>query len=84
MAKPTEYAIIDYRAFRGLAAAKPEIATPKGYTTYAEFLEHFRTYLTRAEAYEYYMNHVRGIAEERALSVREINMALWAFDKEKM
>lgn len=83
VAKPTEYAIIDYRAFRGLAAAKPEIATPEEYTTYAEFLEHFRTYLRKAETYGYYMNHVREIAEERDLSAREIDMALWAFDKAK-
>lgn len=83
VAKPTEYAIIDYRAFRGLAAAKPKIATPEEYAPYAEFLEYFRTYLTKAEAYEYYMNHVREIAEETAFSVREIDMALWAFDKSK-
>lgn len=81
VAKPTEYAIIDYRAFRGLAAVKPELVTPAEYTTYAEFLEHFRTYLTKAEAYEYYMTHVREIAEEREFSPREIDMALWAYDK---
>ncbi|MFC4550797.1 MULTISPECIES: hypothetical protein [Halorussus] len=83
VSRPTEYAIIDYRAFRGLAAAKPEIATPEEYTTYAEFLEHFRTYLTKAETYEYYINHIRELAAERGLSPREIDMALWAFDKAK-
>ena len=81
--RPTEYAIIDYRAFRGLAAAKPEIATPEEYTTYAEFLEYFRTYLTKAESYEYYMGHVRELAVKKGLSPREIDMALWAFDKAK-
>ena len=83
VSKPAEYAIIDYRAFRGLAAAKPEIATPEEYTIYAEYLEHFRTYLTKAEAYEYYMNHIREIADKSALSAREIDMALWAFDNAK-
>lgn len=83
VAKPTEFAIIDYRAFRGLAAAKPEIVSPEEYATYAEFLEHFRTYLRKAKTYEYYMTHLREIAEEQALSVREIDMALWIFYKSK-
>jgi hypothetical protein len=84
VAYPDTYAIIDYRAFRGLAAAKPEIVDPRtnGYGAYAEFLECFRNYLTKADAYEYYMTHVRKIAEEEELSTREIDMALWAFDKE--
>jgi hypothetical protein len=82
--EPDTYAIIDYRAFRGLAAAKPELVDPRsdGYGPYAEFLECFRNYLTKADAYEYYMIHVREIADEEGLSPREVDMALWAFDKE--
>ncbi|WP_262178375.1 hypothetical protein [Haloarcula laminariae] len=83
VAKPEEYAIIDYRAFRGLAAALPEIVDSRDYSEYAEFLEHFRNYLTNAEAYEYYIEHVREIAEQEDLSARQVDMALWAFDKEK-
>lgn len=82
VAKPDEYAIIDYRAFRGLVAAKPRIITPDRYDTYATFLEYFRTYLTNPEAYVYYMDHVRDIADTENLSAREVDMALWAFDKE--
>lgn len=84
VAYPDSYAIIDYRAFRGLAAAKPEIADPRseGYSVYADFLEHFRNYLTSAEAYGYYMDHIRKIAEDEEISAREVDMALWAFDKE--
>lgn len=82
MAEPSRYAIIDYRAFRGLGAAKPELANPNEYATYAEFLEHYRTYLTKPAAYEFYMEHVREIAEEEELSAREIDMALWALDRE--
>ena len=81
---PDTYAIIDYRAFRGLVAANPELVDPEmgGYGGYAEFIEHFRNYLTKASAYEYYMTHVRGIATDAGLSTREVDMALWAFDKE--
>lgn len=82
VAKPEEYAIIDYRAFRGLAGALPEIVDSRDYSEYAEFLENFRNYLTSAEAYEYYIKHVREIAEQEDLSARQVDMALWAFDKE--
>lgn len=82
VAKPSHYAIIDYRAFRGLAGAKPEIVDSQQYADYAEFLEHFRTYLKNPEAYEFYMNHVREIADAEDLSARQVDMALWAFDKE--
>ena len=82
VAKPSHYAIIDYRAFRGLAGAKPDIVDSQQYADYAEFLEHFRTYLKNPEAYEFYMNHVREIADAEGLSARQVDMALWAFDKE--
>lgn len=80
--KPSEYAIIDYRAFRGLAGLKPDIVELQKYAEYAEFLEHFRTYLKSSESYEYYMNHVREIANAEGMSARQVDMALWAFDKE--
>ena len=83
VADPSHYAIIDYRAFRGLAAAKPELIESDGYATLAEFMGHFRTYLKKAEAYAFYMEHVREIAETEDLSPREVDMALWAFDKAK-
>ncbi|MFP9191139.1 hypothetical protein ACLI4Q_05675 [Natrialbaceae archaeon A-CW1-1] len=83
VAKPSHYAIIDYRAFRGLAGAKPAIVDSQQYEEYAEFLEHFRTYLRSPTAYGYYMEQVREIAEAENLSARQVDMALWAFDKEK-
>ena len=83
VADPSHYAIIDYRAFRGLAAAKPELIESDGYATLAEFMGHFRTYLRKAEAYAFYMEQVREIAETKDLSPREVDMALWAFDKTK-
>ncbi|MDG5761905.1 hypothetical protein QA600_21525 [Natronococcus sp. A-GB1] len=82
VSEPSKYAIIDYRAFRGLAGLKPDIVEFPKYTEYAEFLEHFRTYLKSPEAYEYYMNHVREIADAEGVSAREVDMALWAFDNE--
>ncbi|WP_302080611.1 hypothetical protein [Salinibaculum rarum] len=83
VARPSQYAIIDYRAFRGLAGVKPELINSKQYADYAEFLEHFRTYLKNPDAYEYYMRHVRELAETENLTAREVDMALWAFDKDQ-
>lgn len=82
VADPSHYAVIDYRAFRGLAGAKPDIIDSSQYAEYAEFVEHFRTYLRRPAAYGYYMDHVREIAEAADLSARQVEMALWAYDKE--
>lgn len=82
VADPSQYAVIDYRAFRGIAGAKPDIIDSSQYAEYAEFIEHFRTYLRRPAAYGYYMDHVREIAEAEDLSARKVDMALWAFDKE--
>lgn len=82
VAKPSQYAIIDYRAFRGLVGAKPDIIDPTEYSEYAEFLEHFRRYQKSPKSYEYYMNHVREIADTAGLSARQVDMALWAYDKE--
>lgn len=84
VAEPSQYAIIDYRSFRGLGAAKPQIVEPVEYATYAKFLEYFRTYLTKSEAYEFYMIYVREIAEAEGLSARHVDMALWALDKESV
>jgi hypothetical protein len=82
VADPSRYAIIDYRAFRGLGAAKPEGANPNEYATDAEFSEHYRTYPTKPAAYEFSVEYVREIAGEADLSAREIDRALWALDKE--
>ena len=83
VAKPSHYAIIDYRAFRGLAGVKPEMVDARQYADYAEFVEHFRRYQESSAAYEYYMHHVREIADAENLSARQVDMALWAFDKER-
>ena len=82
VAMPSQYAIVDYRAFRGLAGLKPELFDSQEYSVYSEFLEHFRTYLTRSEAYDYYMTHVREIAADEDLSARE--RSTWLFGRSIM
>lgn len=79
MAKPTEFAIIDYRALRALGAVKTKLLDAQSYTDYSTFMECFRN--PTSEGYVFYMDIVRGIAQHEGLSTREVDMALWAYDK---
>lgn len=79
MAKPTEFAIIDYRALRALGVLKPELLDAQSYTDYSTFMECFRN--PTSEGYVFYMDIVREIAQHEGLSTREVDMALWAYDK---
>jgi hypothetical protein len=79
MAKPTDFAIIDYRALRALGVVKPELLDAQSYTDYSTFMECFRN--PTSEGYVFYMDAVREIAQQEGLSTREVDMALWAYDK---
>ncbi|WP_049996220.1 hypothetical protein [Halococcus sediminicola] len=81
VADPETYAIIDYRALRALIAVRPDLAATDSYATFAEFLEHFRNYQKRPRTYDFYLNEVWAIADERDFTPREVDMALWALDK---
>jgi hypothetical protein len=81
MWKPKSHAVIDFRALRALPAARPELLDQETYAEFAEFLELFRTYGTNPDAYEYYIDHVRDIADESNLLTREVDMALWEYDR---
>jgi len=83
MWKPDTHAVIDFRALRALPAAKPELLDQETYTEFAGFLELFRTYGTDPGAYEFYIAHVRGLAEESGLLTREVDMALWEYDRRR-
>ena len=83
MWKPKTHAVIDFRALRALPAAKPELLDRETYTEFAEFLELFRTYGTDPGAYEFYVDHVRDIAAESGLITREVDMALWEYDRRR-
>lgn len=83
MAEPTRYAVLDYRAFRALGAAVPRLLNPQNYDQYIEFMNSFQDYGTEPSAYSFYMDHVRNIAEKEGITPREVDMALWAFDKHR-
>lgn len=81
MADPTQYAVLDYRAFRALGVALPQLLNPQNYHQYIEFMDSFQDYGTDPSAYSFYMNQVRNIAQQEGITPREVDMALWAFDK---
>ena len=83
MADPTRYAVLDYRAFRALGAAIPQLLNPQNYDQYIEFMDSFQDYGTEPSAYSFYLNHVRSIAQKEGITPREVDMALWAFDKHR-
>lgn len=80
MHEPANYAVVDYRAFRALGAAEPHLLDPQTYSDYAEFMESFQDYNSAPEAYSFYMNVLRDIAQRGGILPREVDMALWAFD----
>jgi len=84
MWKPKAHAVIDFRALRALPAAKPELLEQESYADFAEFLELFRTYASKSDAYEFYVDHVRDIAEQNELITREVDMALWEYDRSRV
>lgn len=81
MSNPYEYAIVDFRSFRALAAVVPSLVDTDCYDSLVEFLEAYRTYANSPTSYEYYMKHVREIASTEGLTPREVDMALWTLDK---
>lgn len=83
MAEPTRYAVLDYRAFRALGAAVPRLLNPQNYDQYIEFMDSFQDYGTEPSAYSFYVDHVRNTAEKEGITPREVDMALWAFDKHR-
>lgn len=83
MWKPERHAVIDFRAFRALPAAKPSLLNRDSYEDLAEFLELFRTYGSNLEAYAFYVEEVRELAEHHDLLTREVDMALWEFDRQR-
>jgi len=81
MHDPANYAVVDYRAFRALGAAEPNLLDPQNYPDYAEFMGSFQDYNSDPEAYSFYMEIVRDIAQREGILPREVDMALWAFDE---
>jgi hypothetical protein len=81
MFDPSSFAVVDYRAFRALRVTKPNLLDSTDYSRYVEYMNHFLNYRTNTSAYSFYINEVRNLAQKEGLLPREVDMALWAYDK---
>jgi hypothetical protein len=79
MADPTTFAVIDYRALRALGVVQPGLLDTQTYSDYADFMGYFRE--PDIEGYCFYMEIIRDIAQREGILPREVDMALWAYDK---
>jgi hypothetical protein len=81
MYDPHEYAVIDFRVLRAIPAVEPQFVNLRRYSEYKEFMEHFRSYDDQPATYRFYMDWVDRLAAAEGLTPREVDMALWAYDK---
>jgi hypothetical protein len=81
MFDPSSFAVVDFRAFRALGVANPALLDSVNYSRYVDFMNHFLNYGTNSAAYSFYMDEVRNLARQEGLLPRQIDMALWAYDK---
>lgn len=80
---PKSFAVIDFRTLRALAAAEPSVVDTTNYEPVAKFAWCLQNYREDPVAYELYMEIVRELAQSYKIFPRELDMALWAYDKEK-
>ena len=83
---PKEYCVIDYRTWRALLwlreLAKKENFTFTSYREYSDFLDSYDAY-SRTYVYFNFRDTLKKIGEKRNMTPRQVEMALWKFDKMK-
>ena len=83
---PKEYCIIDYRTWRALlwlhAQARKKSFYMTSYEEYSDFLDRYDQYGT-ITAYMEFLRALKNIGERRNMTARQVEMALWKFDKMK-
>jgi hypothetical protein len=81
---PTEFCVIDYRAWRALLwlhiiISKKEFVFAS-YPEYSEFLEKCQRY-DKKSAYFSFLKTLTKIGEKRNLTPRQVETALWKYDQ---
>lgn len=77
---PAKYCVIDFRAWRALKWLQG--INFSSYENYSKFLDDYRNYGT-LRIYRSFIEEIRGIAKKNNQTPRQVEMALWKFDKEK-
>jgi len=77
---PARYCVIDFRAWRTLKWLQG--INFSFYENYSKFLDDYRNYGT-LRIYHSFIEEIREIAKKNNQTPRQVEMALWKFDKEK-
>ncbi len=79
---PEEYCVIDYRVWRTLLWMHSDMHNLENYSCFSELTDCLRKYTT-IDSYSLFLEVIRKFAEENNTTRRKIEMALWAYDKER-
>ena len=83
---PTKYCVIDYRAWRALKwlkiLASNNQFVMESYTQYSNYLDSLSNYKSKS-IYFKFLKTLRNMAKRRKMTARQLEMALWKFDKMK-
>ncbi len=79
---PREYCVVDYRAWRALLWLIRNRL--QDYPHFHDAIENFRNYNISIDSYvSYYLPTIQELGEEYNMTPREVEMALWMYDKKK-
>lgn len=79
---PDRFAVIDFRTLRAIARAEPMLADTTNYDEFAEYAYWLLEYKQAPDVYESYMEEIRNVSSGANQSPREVDMALWVYDRD--
>jgi hypothetical protein len=77
---PKIYCIVDFRVWNSLLWMEDQKSLFKNYSSFSDFINNFRSY-GNVTSYIFYMERIKKLAEKHSMIPREIEMALWQYDK---
>ena len=82
---PKEYCIIDYRTWRTLLWLRALAAKTffTSFREYSDFLDTYDAYARTCKRYYTFRDTLKTIGEKRGMTPRQVEMAVWKFDKMK-
>lgn len=79
---PDHYAVVDYRALRAIARVEPTLADTTNYDDFAEYANWLLEYKQNPGVYSSFLDTVRKISRRVNRTPREVDMALWVYDRD--
>lgn len=79
---PEEYCVIDFRVRQSLLWIDNKPLSFKDYKSFSEFIDNLRKTDT-VNSYMRYLGKIKELAQKHKMTPREIEMALWQYDKDK-